>query len=752
MSARQLNRLAKAKGLDPLLGGSLNVGSDESDAPDDSEDEGGQFASGVIVSASAFGEDSDESSSNSEEEDGSDNDSDDDALVGSPTSGDDVDAPKEDAAQSRISTQVASTSPTLALPAGKNNHGIATNAAAAPVVAAAAADQQGDDDEYLDSIISELALKAAAEEAAGGGPSAEAPQTGVSSPLALLLRCDRRCLKLDQELRRKFGGGDRENGAAGGGGGRGRAGRRGAGAEKQTGYDGGTGREQQRVEAHRGAEWFVFERSSSLEQLQRKFETVQSMHDPNLLASFASRAPYHADALLQLGMVFAHTGQMDRASEFVGRSLYVLESATTESFRPVDGACRLDATVDVNKTYFAAMFRHMQMSGMVGGARTALEVGRLLLSLDPLGDPMGCLLALDSHALASRQGQFLLDLHGSELPIGCSPSRLKTAFGSAPDGADDRQVSVTVQDLPGLSMSKNLAMLDTKGDAVAAREAMASTLLRFPVMLEPLLEKCGISPRSTTYPHNWKSVMEHPHFGQAKSRLPPGHVLFHLASIFAQRGGEIWKHERAEELLYDGAGIALQGLAPRSAGDGAEVGAVAALGSAGAAQAPADARLPSPPGSGFHPSASEVEVLRRAYCKESPIHKYLDLALSDFDEAFALLPQDANILDPRLMGPNFMNERVRWRLPDGAGAGGGRGMDWGGGQDVLDEVLAMAMQVIGRQDAAARLRRQRGGRGGAAEGNLNPESPLAQLFWQTLLPWNVFPTPSRPPPPPPQWL
>ena len=42
---------------------------------------------------------------------------------------------------------------------------------------------------------------------------------------------------------------------------------------------------------------------------QRKFEAVQSMHDPNFLASFAARAPYHADALLQLGMVFAHTGQ-----------------------------------------------------------------------------------------------------------------------------------------------------------------------------------------------------------------------------------------------------------------------------------------------------------------------------------------------------------------------------------------------------------------------------------------------------------
>lgn len=42
-------------------------------------------------------------------------------------------------------------------------------------------------------------------------------------------------------------------------------------------------------------------------------------------------------------------------------------------------------------------------------------------------------------------------------------------------------------------------------------------------------DRSGLSPRSTTYPHNWKSVMQHPHFGDAKNRLPYGHVLLHLA-------------------------------------------------------------------------------------------------------------------------------------------------------------------------------------------------------------------------------
>lgn len=59
------------------------------------------------------------------------------------------------------------------------------------------------------------------------------------------------------------------------------------------------------------------------------------------------------------------------------------------------------------------------------------------------------------------------------------------------DVSDDRAESpdVTVQDLPGLNLSMCLAILDSTGDAIAAREAMASTLLRFPIMLEPLLEK-----------------------------------------------------------------------------------------------------------------------------------------------------------------------------------------------------------------------------------------------------------------------
>ena len=103
----------------------------------------------------------------------------------------------------------------------------------------------------------------------------------------------------------------------------------------------------------------------------------------------------------------------------------------------------------------------------------------------------------------------------------------------------------------------------------------------------------------------------------------------------------------------EAAATAATTAAAAAAATAATTTAAATAGATAAAAAVAE-----PTSSSMRPSASEAEVLRRAYGAGSPIHKYLDLEISDFAEAFAQLPQDANILNPRLMGPNFMNERV----------------------------------------------------------------------------------------------
>lgn len=110
---------------------------------------------------------------------------------------------------------------------------------------------------------------------------------------------------------------------------------------------------------------FTFEWSKDFLKLNEEYVQVQDSGDPNRLVLFLSQHPYHPEGFLQLGMVFARTGQMDRAAEMVRRCLYCLECASLESFKPYEADCRLDHRSVENTVYYSALFRHIQMSNML---------------------------------------------------------------------------------------------------------------------------------------------------------------------------------------------------------------------------------------------------------------------------------------------------------------------------------------------------------------------------------------------------
>ncbi|CAM9423393.1 unnamed protein product, partial [Phaeothamnion confervicola] len=432
--------------------------------------------------------------------------------------------------------------------------------------APATKDVHEDDDVLLDEAIQSIAIAANQASSAGNGNDGGADDV----PYSAAFQCDTRNLSIAKELRQRFGGA-----ATAGGGGvaiprGGDPRRRKPGGAMMAGamrklllglpaddwpkppsfIGGGLGMVKTAAPAYlppwqaaahgAGCTWFAFQASDVYKQLQASFlaqaryELAQATMDPNVLVVFASQSPHHAEALLQLGMVLAHTGQMDRASDLVRRCLYVVECAYAEGFGAAvaRGAARLDACLPENATYFAALFRHMQMAGMRGCPRTAAEVCRLLLSLDPLGDPNGALLFLDHFALASKQPDLILALHDSGLPIGLAPGALATsatagaasgdaaaaveAASPAAGGGVPAAPGVTVADLPGLNFSRAIALLDKNGkDRLAALSAMRDALLSFPAAVEPLLSKAGIDVRSTRNAHNWGGVLRHRLFASA---------------------------------------------------------------------------------------------------------------------------------------------------------------------------------------------------------------------------------------------
>ena len=78
---------------------------------------------------------------------------------------------------------------------------------------------------------------------------------------------------------------------------------------------------------------FQFEWSAEYKELQTRYNQIINSGDANLLVVFLSQHSYHIDGLLQLALIFAKIGHMDRSSDLVRRSLFYLECACIEKFK-----------------------------------------------------------------------------------------------------------------------------------------------------------------------------------------------------------------------------------------------------------------------------------------------------------------------------------------------------------------------------------------------------------------------------------
>ena len=114
--------------------------------------------------------------------------------------------------------------------------------------------------------------------------------------------------------------------------------------------------------------------------------------------------------------------------------------------------------------------------------RTALELCRLLLSLDPDEDPLGVILYIDFYALRSMKYEWLICAYEEWEPI--------------------RNVS----QLPNFAFSVAVAYFHLDEDPESEKRLVANSLLQkalimFPGVLIPLLDKCSVQPDSRVSSH-----------------------------------------------------------------------------------------------------------------------------------------------------------------------------------------------------------------------------------------------------------
>ncbi|KAF1328305.1 hypothetical protein FI667_g6910, partial [Globisporangium splendens] len=303
-----------------------------------------------------------------------------------------------------------------------------------------------------------------------------------------------------------------------------------------------------------GCNYYEITWSMAYKKSQEEFEILQRTHDPNIIGHFLHRYPFHIDALLQMSEVFQHHGQMDHAADCIKRCMYVLELAWADQFDVAKGNSRMDINAEHNDGFFKALFLLTKQVGRRGCMRSAFETAKLLLGMDPQGDPMNVLLAIDYYALTSRQCQFLIDLCASNLeaadrfrPSEEASTKKNVIKTGAKTGGDEG----TISSLPNLQFSLALAHFFL-GNADEAKELLAKALLRFPTVLKPLLEKIAANTSSST----WKPILSSRVFANAKTLNDDG-LIDHLLAIYISRNHTLWKVNDVQNFLLRGAQHAL---------------------------------------------------------------------------------------------------------------------------------------------------------------------------------------------------
>ncbi|XP_065359710.1 ribosome quality control complex subunit TCF25 [Calliphora vicina] len=215
-------------------------------------------------------------------------------------------------------------------------------------------------------------------------------------------------------------------------------------------------------------QWFSFEHSPYYQSAQNLFLSALERTDSDFLINLIRRCPYHVDSLIQLSELCKMTEDFSLASELIERAVLVLESSLHPSFSLTNGNCRLDYKRQENRAMFVVLFKHAQYLEARACCRTAFEISKLILSLNPDVDPLAMVLIVDYYALRSKQYNWLVKFY------------------------EEYDAIRNLSQLPNLAYSYALALYCLQGECEKADNALQYALLMFPGVLKPLLDELSV--------------------------------------------------------------------------------------------------------------------------------------------------------------------------------------------------------------------------------------------------------------------
>ncbi|KAI8811014.1 transcriptional repressor TCF25-domain-containing protein [Cladochytrium replicatum] len=260
---------------------------------------------------------------------------------------------------------------------------------------------------------------------------------------------------------------------------------------------------------------FSFVHSKQYQDLECRFFDCVATHNPQTIAHLLHMYPSHIDSLLQMSEITRHSGDHAMGAELIERALYCCERAFHPMFNISSGSCRLSYKRFENRSFFLALFRHMVVVARKSCWRTALELNKLTLGLDPEDDPLGSLLCIDFYAIKAREFTWL--------------NRFSESL------AERRDLSSMPNFAYSLALVRYELDADQQPDDLSSESSklLQRAILSYPWTIPQLYEKCGVTDNRVT---------SSPHFAYRKSDESVSETTAKLLiDLYVERSYALWK-------------------------------------------------------------------------------------------------------------------------------------------------------------------------------------------------------------------
>lgn len=256
--------------------------------------------------------------------------------------------------------------------------------------------------------------------------------------------------------------------------------------------------------------WWKFTHNAEYQKMQGIFLKAIKGHDHEALMVILRKSPSHADATLALSDTCRLQDDTNASKELLERLLYLLEQNLHPRCSIGSGKNRFDYNRPENRPLFGALFRYCQLSARRGCWRTALEQAKLLLSFDPIKDPLASVLLIPLFAVRCGQFHELIEM-------------------------EQELAHRNVESMPNWCLAIALAYvyLDQPG---LAQQRVEECLKRFPGLLLKVLSAIQAEPGP--------EIATSPFFNSDE-----GEARKLLYDLICQREVDLWKETKAQQVL-----------------------------------------------------------------------------------------------------------------------------------------------------------------------------------------------------------